>query len=98
MSEEKRGVGRPPKPKDLQEILEKESIESVLVAQELRKFSQEQLRLLIKDAEGITNIGERQKVLKTVMALFVDMMKNIKAMTSEVDRQPKEDEENFNLE
>jgi len=83
---EKRPVGRPPKPRNPSEILEKEILGMVELASEARKFAAEQLEALKKDAVGVTNIKQRLEVAKTVVGIVGELTKTSQLIISAINK------------
>lgn len=93
-----RGAGRKPKPENAKEIWDKEIIQLVKLSRRTREFAEEQLDALREEAKiSAGGLKQRLEIARTAVQLVDSLNKTSKLMMEQVDKDPKQEEESFDL-
>lgn len=92
------GAGRPINPDKAKEIWDAEIVALVKLARKTRIFAEDQLGLLEQEAKAVAGgIKVRLEIARTAVQLVDTLGKISKTMMEQIDKDPKQDEDKFDL-
>ena len=91
--------GRPPKPKNIHDLWEKEQMAQLELAARIRHFTEAQLDALEEEVKQIAGVKARLDVFKVVTSANTEFQKQTRAVMADAQKKPEDtDNKTFDLE